>query len=149
MKKYGRMWVWETYISENRKNDWKEIAEIMRNINEHVIQDIQDSILIHGFKKQQQTNRKLIDEKVDYLLEFHEKSTSKEDKVAIQEKKKKRKFEQALRPPFVWNFFETRADKEEKSKMKAPGEEVKDEEEEEERKEKAPYLINAFAQPEK
>ena len=81
MKKYGRMWVWETYISENRKNDWKEIAEIMRNINEHVIQDIQDSILIHGFKKQQQTNRKLIDEKVDYLLEFHEKSTSKDGSV--------------------------------------------------------------------
>ena len=101
------------------------------------------------FKKQQQTNRKLIDEKVDFLLEFHEKTNSKEDKAAIQEKKKKRKFEQALRPPFVWNFFETRIDQEEKSKMKAPGEEVKTEEEEEEKKENAPYLINAFAQPEK
>lgn len=121
----------------------------MRNVNEHVIQDIQDSIMILGFKKQQQANRKLIDDKVDYLFEFHEKSTSKEDKAVIQEKKKKRKFEQALRPPFVWNFFETRADKEEKTKIKAPGEDAKDEDEEEEKREKAPYLINAFAQPEK
>jgi hypothetical protein len=45
------MWIWEGYFNPNNKEKWLEAAEKLRNINPHVIQDIEDYILLEGYKK--------------------------------------------------------------------------------------------------
>jgi hypothetical protein len=44
------MWIWEGYFSEERKEAFMAAAEKLRRINPHVLQDIQDYILLQGFK---------------------------------------------------------------------------------------------------
>ena len=48
-EKYGRYWVWEGYFNEKLKDKWLETAESLKHINDHVIQDIEDSILLKGW----------------------------------------------------------------------------------------------------
>ena len=149
IEKYGRKWIWQGYISENRKEDWLNTAEKLRHVNDHVISDIQDYIMLQVFGTKQMKDRKVIDEKVDSLIIETEKAKASDD--ADQPKKvvEKRKFEMTLRPPFVWNFFETRADREEKMKIQNEKETYKKEQEKEQEEgpEEKPYLINAFANP--
>jgi hypothetical protein len=49
---YGRFWVWEGYFNEKNKEKWLTAADDLMHINDHVIQDIEDSILLEGFKGQ-------------------------------------------------------------------------------------------------
>ena len=49
-KKYGRFWIWESYFSEKNMQKWLDTAEALKHINDHVLQDIEDSILLEGFK---------------------------------------------------------------------------------------------------
>ena len=42
--------MWEGYISEKSYDKWLETAEALKHINDLVIQDIEDSILLEGFK---------------------------------------------------------------------------------------------------
>ena len=81
-----------------------------------------------------------------------EEVKNKEDPKEVEEIKEKREFELALRPPFIWNFKETRMDQEDKIKADDPlktQEEIEKERiEEEARKEVEPYLINPNAFPE-
>ena len=37
---YGRSWIWEGYFNEKNKDKWLYAAEKLKNINEHVIEDI-------------------------------------------------------------------------------------------------------------
>jgi molybdopterin-guanine dinucleotide biosynthesis protein len=60
MAKYGRQWIWDGYISENRKDNWMDIAEKMRHINKHVVEDIQDFIIVEGFKPKTPQDKKEI-----------------------------------------------------------------------------------------
>lgn len=80
IEKYGRKWIWHTYISEAIKGEWENAAGMLKHINEHVIQDIRDWILIQGFDPKVQKDRKAIAEKVDTLLVNPEKLKSKEGK---------------------------------------------------------------------
>lgn len=50
--KYGRFWVWEGYFNESTKDQWLETAEMLKHVNPHVLQDIEDSILLKGFGKE-------------------------------------------------------------------------------------------------
>lgn len=50
MNKYGRMWVWEGYYDPDRTVQWLDAVDKLKSINSHVIQDIEDHILLHGFK---------------------------------------------------------------------------------------------------
>lgn len=49
-EEYGRYWVWESYFNEKNKEQWLETVEMLKNINDHVLQDIEDAILLEGFK---------------------------------------------------------------------------------------------------
>lgn len=49
-EKYGRFWVWEGYFSDKLKDKWLETAEALKHVNVHVLQDIEDFILLKGFK---------------------------------------------------------------------------------------------------
>lgn len=149
MKKYGRKWIWQNYISENRKTDWMNAAEALRHINDQVIQDIQDFIMIQAFPKPKQTNRKEIAKEVESLLVNSHKVQNKDDPEEVKEVKKKREFELSLRPPFVWNFKETRIDQEEKIKLEIKYDKNEPEQAEQETNdEDEPYLINHNAAPE-
>jgi hypothetical protein len=148
MKKYGRKWYWQNYISENRKVDWDNAAEDLRHINVLVIQDIQDFILIEGFSKAKQVDRKALSEDVEQLLVV--KGENKDSKEEYANAKKRRDFELSLRPPLVWNFVETRIDKEEKILLEDPllkNQEQLDPQADESKEEDEPYLINHNANP--
>lgn len=47
---YGRYWMWEGYYNEKNQPQWLETAEALKNVNDHVLQDIEDSILLESFK---------------------------------------------------------------------------------------------------
>jgi hypothetical protein len=40
------MWVWEQYFNDEKKESWIAGAEKLRRINPHVLQDIEDHILL-------------------------------------------------------------------------------------------------------
>ena len=45
-EKYGRFWLWENYSNPLNEQKWLENAERLKHINDHVIQDIEDYILL-------------------------------------------------------------------------------------------------------
>ena len=49
-EEFGRYWIWEEYFSENKRELWQSSAELMSKVNIHVVQDIQDHILMKIFK---------------------------------------------------------------------------------------------------
>ena len=51
LERWGRYWTWENYFNEEAKGEWEEAAGRLLNINEHVLQDIEDVILLQGFNK--------------------------------------------------------------------------------------------------
>ena len=78
-KNYGRLWIWEGYFNEKIKNKWLETADQLKHINEHVLQDIEDSILLKGFGRMKQDSklRDIIDE--DNKRRIQVKKTLNED----------------------------------------------------------------------
>jgi len=109
---YGRFWIWDGYFNEKNKAQWLETAEMLKHINVHILQDIEDSILLEGFREIKQV--KVIEGKIDFdeseriqnqqkLLEEDKRIEFKEDKT---KEIKKRKDFYALRPPECWNFFD-------------------------------------------
>jgi len=53
-KLYGRFWIWEGYYNEQNNDKWLATAEALKHINDHVLQDIEDSILLEAFKGMKQ-----------------------------------------------------------------------------------------------
>lgn len=49
-EKYGRFWLWENYSNPLNESKWLENAERLKHVNDHVIQDIEDYILLQSFK---------------------------------------------------------------------------------------------------
>jgi hypothetical protein len=43
--------VWDGYFNHANREKWIETAERLEHINDHVIQDIEDAILLEGYKK--------------------------------------------------------------------------------------------------
>ena len=53
LAQYGRTWIWEGYFNEDEhKATWMEGAERLRHINQQVLEDIEDYIILDGFKGQ-------------------------------------------------------------------------------------------------
>lgn len=51
IERYGRTWMWEGYFNEKNKDLWLETAEMLKHINDHVLQDIEDFLILQIFKK--------------------------------------------------------------------------------------------------
>ena len=109
---YGRYWIWEGYFNEKNKQQWLDTAEMLKHINVHVLQDIEDAILLEGFKEIKQVKK--IEDKIEFdeterihnqqkLIEEDKRAEFKE--VKSKEIKKRKDFYQ-LRPPECWNFFD-------------------------------------------
>ena len=44
------MWIWTGYFNEKNRQKWLDTAEALKHINDHVLQDIEDAIILEGFK---------------------------------------------------------------------------------------------------
>lgn len=121
-EEFGRYWIWEEYFSENKRELWQASAELMCNVNEHVLQDIQDHILMKIFKLQKKEDFKQMHDQIQDMKKTKEfdsmqrtmqtlkKKAEKEEhelteNARFDDEHKKRSFCVQLRPPFVWNFF--------------------------------------------
>ncbi len=99
------MLIWEGYFHPSKTEQWISASEKLRHINAHVIQDIEDFIMLEAFKgKTLDQIRKIID--TDLAGRKKKKGKSKEEEEEEKNEEKKRKFLQTMRPPFIWNFFE-------------------------------------------
>ena len=50
LQKYGRMMIWEEYYHPGKIETWLNAFEKLRHINTHVIQDMEDFIMLEAFK---------------------------------------------------------------------------------------------------
>lgn len=111
---YGRFWVWEGYFNDKLKEKWLEVAEDLKKINDHVIQDIEDFIILKGFKGQKAEAVKNKIEADHRQRHEHFKKiecTDNEERERQEERflehKKKRMFMHKHRPhTSAWNLFE-------------------------------------------
>lgn len=117
-EEYGRFWMWEGYFNEKNKTQWLETAEALKHINEHVLKDIEDRILLQGFKGMPLKETKNIIDGDTRERIVQNKKLMKEGGEEYYEREsrhmKKRKDLNVMRPPEVWNFFDD-AQEEEKT----------------------------------
>lgn len=97
--------MWEQYFSEEKKDQWIAASEKLRKINPHVLQDIEDHILLKGFK-----GKKLAEVKKVIDADLHARRAQQKDRTKEKEEEekvvdKKRAFLNYMKPPFCWNFF--------------------------------------------
>jgi hypothetical protein len=107
---YGRYWVWDGYFNDRNKETWLATVEMLKHINNHVLQDIEDYILLQGFKGEKVTQiEKIIDNDHRERVQNQKKLMGKDGEEFENHSKiedKKRKFMNSIRPPNYWNFFE-------------------------------------------
>lgn len=126
-----RFWIWEQYSNENKKEQWLAAAEKLRRINPHVIQDIEDYILLQGFRGKKLTEVKRIIDQDLHARRAQQKERSKEKEEEEKIMDKKRAFlNNYMKPPDCWNFF------------------LKDDDGIEE-EQKMPHVLRADAEPQK
>lgn len=51
-KKYGRYWVFEGLFNEKNRDNWEALSDKLMKVNDHVLQDVEDHIILKGFGKQ-------------------------------------------------------------------------------------------------
>ena len=99
------MMIWEGYYHPGKTEVWIAAFEKLRNINAHVVQDLEDYIMLDAFKgKSRDQIRNLIE--TDLANRKKKKGKSKEEEEEEKLEDKRRRFLQQMRPPYVWNFFE-------------------------------------------
>ena len=119
---FGRYWIWENYFTEEKRDLWQASAQLIRHINKHVIEDMNDFILMKIFKltknsvyehMHQQVKEMKIVKDTDSMkrsMKTMKKKQEKDEFREVEEKKqneedKKRTFCVQMRPPYIWNFF--------------------------------------------
>lgn len=108
---YGRYWIWDDYINEKNKDKWLETAEALKHINVQVLQDIEDYILLQGFKGIKPNKIKELIAEDHWMRVTKKKQKMKQggDEFIAEEevKRKKRAFMNQFRPENkYWNFIE-------------------------------------------
>ena len=85
-----RMWVWEGYIVEERREEWEELAHMISEVNVTVQEDVMDYII-----SQKYTEVKMKERDIDgYFNELREGKVSAR-KPQLEE----------YRPPYRWNHL--------------------------------------------
>ena len=100
------MWIWEGYINPNKHEQFMACANKLRNVNPHVLQDIEDHLLLEGFKHKKVHETKKAIESDLQARRPKKKNRGKEDEEEEKEHDRKRGFLNQVRPPYAWNFFE-------------------------------------------
>jgi len=107
LERWGRYWVWEEYFNPEHQPYWEDASNRLFSVNDHVQQDIEDVLLLQGFKglklEQIQT---IIGEDKERREEYN-KILNEVDPTVFKEEDERRNFLNSLmRPPLAWNFFE-------------------------------------------
>ena len=111
-EKYGRYWIWEGYFNEKNKEKWLETAESLKHINDHVLQDIEDFIMLEALRKDHKKDKlkQFIDDDLavrnNQLKKLDTKTDPDDFDQMVKDRNKKRKFMNTIRPPYYWNFFD-------------------------------------------
>lgn len=85
------MLIWEGYYHPAKTEQWIAAAEKLRHVNAHVIQDIEDYIMLEAFKgKSIPEMRKIIE--ADLASRKKKKGKSKEEEEEEKAEDKKRRF---------------------------------------------------------
>jgi len=50
LERWGRYWIWEEYFNPEHQPYWEDASNRLFNVNDHVQQDIEDVLLLQGFK---------------------------------------------------------------------------------------------------
>lgn len=87
-RRYGRLWMQDGYFNEGNREQWLKTAEILKSVNEHVIEDIEDYFLLEAFGDMDKEQiAKIID--ADQHKQIKEQKTllikSKTDKAKVEE----------------------------------------------------------------
>ena len=126
---FGRPFIWERYYTEPEKQEhdipeiWEKASHIFRHVNVHVIQDMQDLIILKVFDlKTDQDVKKMVDI-IDDMKKSQDTEKKEEERKKLKKRKKKdpkeeedelekereeirkRSFCTLMRPPYIWNFF--------------------------------------------
>ena len=110
---YGRYWIWEGYFNDKKKDLWLETAEMLKHVNPHVLQDIEDFILLEGFKgiKSDKIRTEIEEDQRNRIAEERKLRgpDGEEYEEMANKQASKRRVLLPLRPTDnnkVWNFFE-------------------------------------------
>ncbi|EGR27128.1 hypothetical protein IMG5_201530 [Ichthyophthirius multifiliis] len=93
MEQFGRYFLLENFVSEEKKALFESCVEDLRNINPAVQQDIEDTIICYGFTPDKNRNDPAIKEAKEKLYELNIYDNSDYNV----------KF---VRPPELWNYPE-------------------------------------------
>ena len=111
IEKYGRMWIWEGYFNSANRDKWLGAAEKLRRINPHVIQDIEDYLMLEGLKVPEVKDVKRVIDGHLNATRLQKKNRDKDEEEKEKVHDKNRNFLNDMRPPFCWNFFEDAEEK--------------------------------------
>jgi hypothetical protein len=105
------MWIWEGLYNEKYKDVWLQTADMLAEVNPHVLQDMEDAILLKGFQGMKPLAIKSEIEKDQEKRIADEKKLRGTDGAEYEKQEKemeaKRKILADLRPSDkIWNFFE-------------------------------------------
>lgn len=107
-ERWGRYWTWENYFNPEVQPHWEEAATALMRINDHVLQDIEDAILLQAFYKMDQ-------KAVNNIINEHKEKRRQydiilhgvpEDQDFKGEDDTRNFLNRLMRPPMSWNFFE-------------------------------------------
>ena len=119
---FGRYWIWENYFTETKRDLWQSSAQLIRHINKHVLEDMNDFILMKIFKLTKKDDYEKMhnvvkemksakdNDQMKRTMKTMKKKQEKDEFREIEEKKhseedKKWTFCVSMRPPYIWNFF--------------------------------------------
>ncbi len=90
IKKYGRMFIWEGYSHPAKQEVWIQASEKLRHINAHVVQDIEDYIMLEAFKGKSAADvRRIIDNDLANRKKKKGKSKDEEEEEKLEDKKRR------------------------------------------------------------
>ena len=103
--------MWDGYFNDKNKQQWLDTAEKLKHINDHVLQDIEDFILLKTFAKEKPERIKDLIEtdhnlRIQHNKKFHHDKDAEVYEAQQKEFNKRRRFMNTMRPPHYWNFFE-------------------------------------------
>eukprot|EP00826_Nyctotherus_ovalis_P058086 TRINITY_DN7963_c0_g1_i3.p2 TRINITY_DN7963_c0_g1~~TRINITY_DN7963_c0_g1_i3.p2 ORF type:complete len:247 (+),score=117.06 TRINITY_DN7963_c0_g1_i3:1209-1949(+) len=103
--KYGRYYLWEDLIPEQKYSLWKNVADKIDGVNPHLVEDIQDYIVTKSFRADTPQGKKELEETKKSLAEQQTAVLTG----GVEEEKKLTKVDIRLgvyRPhKRIWNYF--------------------------------------------
>jgi len=103
--KYGRYMLWEGIVPEQRYEEWKQAADKIDGINPHVIEDIQDYVILQSYKPETPEGKKELVEVAKNLEEERKQKLAAESEEIKTKTKVEIRLEKYRPDKRIWNYF--------------------------------------------